>query len=244
MSPELNRLIEAIIADDIITDKERAVLHAKAAQEGISADEIDVLVEGMLDQKIAEGKKQAAAANARERLDVKPPKNREQIFGVVHKCPSCGSPIESGKGQCGSCGYEFRGIEANSSVKELSKLILKAEEDDRTGDNIIINFPVPNTKEDLLEFIFFTKSKAFSRDELSDAYRKKYYECIDKASFYFPNDPQLKMVIEEGKRNKRNFYKNLSSGGRYALNVICVIIGVLLLLCILHLLTVLVGGIR
>lgn len=48
-SEQLEQFIELILADGEITDKERAVLHKKAAAEGVDADEIDVYVDGKLD---------------------------------------------------------------------------------------------------------------------------------------------------------------------------------------------------
>lgn len=49
-SKELEELIASILADGVITDKERAVLHRRAEAEGVDADELDVLIEGRLAQ--------------------------------------------------------------------------------------------------------------------------------------------------------------------------------------------------
>ena len=232
MTKELSELIEAIIADDVITDKERAVLHARAAKEGISADEIDVLVEGKLVQKI-KGSRNAAAAPA-----VPPPvvgsklpppvsaaggpvsqPKRKDSFGVMHKCPNCAAPVEAVTTKCTACGYEFRGVEANSSVRELSERIGRAKNDQK--EDIIRNFPVPTTRDDLLEFIFFTKSKAFAFEEGTAPYREKYYECIDKAEYYFRDDPQFSQIIAEGRRNRKKLWKNLNRGVK--MTIICIV---------------------
>ena len=55
-SEQLESLIQSIIADGIITEKERAVLHKKAEAEGVEIDEIDVYVEGLVAQ-LNKGKK-------------------------------------------------------------------------------------------------------------------------------------------------------------------------------------------
>lgn len=47
-SKQLEQLIQSVIADGVITEKERAVLHKKAAAEGIDQDEIDVYVDGLI----------------------------------------------------------------------------------------------------------------------------------------------------------------------------------------------------
>ena len=50
ISKELEVLIEASLADGVLTAKEREVLHKKALQEGMDPDELDVIVEGRLQQ--------------------------------------------------------------------------------------------------------------------------------------------------------------------------------------------------
>ena len=54
-SEQLEALIKSIVADGKITEKERSVLHKKAAEEDVDADEIDVYVEGMIAQMINDG---------------------------------------------------------------------------------------------------------------------------------------------------------------------------------------------
>ena len=47
-SESLEQLIQSVIADGVISEKERAVLHKKAVAEGVDEDEIDVYVDGLL----------------------------------------------------------------------------------------------------------------------------------------------------------------------------------------------------
>lgn len=47
-SEQLEQLIQSVIADGVVTEKERAVLHKRAAAEGVNEDEIDVYVDGLL----------------------------------------------------------------------------------------------------------------------------------------------------------------------------------------------------
>lgn len=49
-SEQIEQLIKSVIADGVITEKERAVLHKRAAAEGIDEDEIDVYVDGLVAQ--------------------------------------------------------------------------------------------------------------------------------------------------------------------------------------------------
>lgn len=47
-SKELEELISHVLADGVITAKEREVLHRRAEAEGIDADELDVMIDGRL----------------------------------------------------------------------------------------------------------------------------------------------------------------------------------------------------
>lgn len=53
-SKELEEVIEAALADGVLTDKERAVLHKRAAAEDVDPDELDVVIDG----RLAKAKKQ------------------------------------------------------------------------------------------------------------------------------------------------------------------------------------------
>ena len=43
LSKELEEIVEAALADGVLTDKERAVLHKRAQAEGIDPDELDIV---------------------------------------------------------------------------------------------------------------------------------------------------------------------------------------------------------
>lgn len=47
-SKELEEIIEAALADGVLTDKERAVLHKRALAEGVDPDELDIVIDGRL----------------------------------------------------------------------------------------------------------------------------------------------------------------------------------------------------
>lgn len=151
-------------------------------------------------------------------------------YGKVYKCPNCGIPVTPGTFSCSGCGYVFQGVQANSSIETLSNRLLSvdmfADEDGEVSVGIIKNFPIPTTRNDLLEFILYTHSKADKGIAVSDSYREqsitkaymtKYDECIDKARFYFGNDPQFRPLFEQHDRLKSNKWKNFSSGTKMAI---------------------------
>ena len=195
-SEELEELIGAVLADGEITDKEREVLHKKAAEEGVDPDELDVVIDGRL-------------AKMRPTPPIQPAQSNK--MGNVMKCPSCGAPYEPGAGKCSNCGHVFQNIDAVKSSVKLAEGIQKmmgmarkkaftdqvSEADISKIGNYISTFPLPNAKDDLLDFILNldTKRKANDYDYLVEAYDTKYREAVNKAKVIFPGDPQLEQAI-------------------------------------------------
>ena len=195
-SKELEELIEAVLADGVITDKEREVLHKEAAEEGVDPDELDVVVDGRL-------------AKMRPTPPIQPAQSNK--MGNVMKCPSCGAPYEPGTGKCSVCGHVFQNIEAIKSSVKVTEGIQKMMEmagkkifSDQISEtslskigNYISTFPLPNAKDDLLDFILNldTKRKANDYVDLVYAYDTKYREAVNKAKVIFPGDPQLEQAI-------------------------------------------------
>lgn len=215
-SKELEELIDAALADGVLTDKERLILHKRAQAEGVDADELDIIING----RLAKLKKQEVA----QAQPLSKPISNEK-YGNILKCPSCGAQVVGGSAVCPECGYAFTDVKANSSVE---KLIEKLDEfnrrqeirnDSRSAiggialksfglDNtikhkmeIISTFPVPNTRADLLEFLSMLQFKANAtgpksgrnylgerEENLSYAYWILYTNCINKAKISFAKD--------------------------------------------------------
>lgn len=127
-SKRVEEIIQASLTDGMITEKERQVIKRMAIQEGIDEDTVDV----MLDARIQE-------LNQKKKIEK----------GV---CPHCGAVLESFSTVCPACGEEVRQKRTTSSMKELNKR-LSGIQDMTTRRSIITSFPVPNTREDLLEFL-------------------------------------------------------------------------------------------
>lgn len=216
-SKELEEVIDAALADGVITDKERAVLHKRAQVEGVDPDELDIVIDG----RLAKAKKET------DWLKPAPPQNlMNQKHGNVLKCPSCGAQVISGSAVCPECGFAFINVTANSSVERLQEKLdefnrrqeQRADNRSITGGlahnigriygmdgtlkhkmDIISTFPVPNTRGDLLEFLTMLQAKAdatgpkngmnMSHEEnLSYAYWLLYTNCINKAKISFSKD--------------------------------------------------------
>lgn len=103
---------------------------------------------------------------------------RETVFeGSIHKCPNCGEKVNSFMTRCNSCGFEFRDSESSDAVKAFADKIdqLQSKKEAKSGVisnffgvknkkieeqiiNTIRNFSVPNTKEDIFEFMILASS--------------------------------------------------------------------------------------
>lgn len=232
---ELENLIDAALADGILTEKEKQVLFKKAQAMGIDLDEFEMVLDARL-VKLKKAEQEKAASSA--------PKSNK--LGDVKKCPACGAMVQSYYGMCPECGYAFEGVEANSSAQKLAKAIEQATADgkkrydlarqqaneikkskaqsgkktsffdldsesvrddtDEVVAKTISSFPVPTAKADLIEFILALEPKTRStHGVLEQAYREKYVECVRKAKFVFPNDPQFVPLLVDYEANKADY---------------------------------------
>lgn len=124
---------------------------------------------------------------------------RKTIYdGELHKCPNCGELLNSFVTNCPACGYELRGAKASNSVKDFA-VKLSQTETDSAKVSLIRNFPIPNTKEDVFEFMILASTNFdayFShtgneRKELSDAWITKMEQGYQKAKLLFGNDKEF-----------------------------------------------------
>ncbi len=193
--PELEELIDAIIADGQLSEREERVLMRKAEEFGEDPEEVMVIVEAKLHKM-----RQNAPQTPPPPPQVQPQQQTWKKVGTISKCPSCGAEIRPGHMQCESCGYEIHGLGVINSMRELDKRLIANSKDNRA--DIITGFPVPNNREDLIEFMIAMKSRAGKFDHYNAtkderAYALKYFECSEKAHFYFGSDKQFAPLLRE-----------------------------------------------
>lgn len=120
--------------------------------------------------------------------------------GVIYKCPNCGETLNSFTSQCPACGYELRGTIASNSVKELYRNIQAAKSDSEVV-RLIKVFPVPNSREDILEFMVLASSnfneeayiEHMDEENISAAWFSKIEQCHKKASLSLSGEDMLKV---------------------------------------------------
>lgn len=229
MNEGLEKLIDLALADGILTDNERQVLQRKAQELGVDQDEFEMVLKAKihLAQKVP-----APPLNSQLTEQEKSKSSKE---GNLKKCPSCGAPVKSFTTKCADCGHEFRDTESSRSTKEFFLLFNEIENDNNSSDeefsfwsggakahfkredvcnkqiSLISSFPVPNTKEDILEFLSLCLPHATKKyrkifgmtiaedrpmSNVSKAFKSKCEQIIMKARFSMKDDKKALEEIE------------------------------------------------
>lgn len=254
---KLEALITAALADGVLTEKEKQILFKKAEAMGIDLDEFEMVLDARLvELKKKEAKaNQQYQLEMEKAKSAQPSAPKSEKYGDVRKCPACGAIVPSMAAKCPECGYEFTNVEANSSTRLLMQKIdeiqaqyaeltanvdnkdestirtrgyqVKRQLNDRTAQ-LIQNFPIPNTREDLIEFLTLCigNSKADSimldgNDPVTPAWRKKLQQVIAKVKVALPNDQQAQELIEEYEGKRENSKKK---GKKIAIGIVILIV--------------------
>ncbi len=123
-------------------------------------------------------------------------KQRETVYeGNIHKCPHCGETLDSFAASCPACGYEIRGKKAADSVQEFYS-DLRTTRTTVQKDHMIRNFPIPNAKEDIIEFMILASSNILGEDErdIYEAWIAKFEQAYQKAQLLFSNDSDFEKI--------------------------------------------------
>ena len=117
------------------------------------------------------------------------PKRETTYEGEIHKCPNCGEVLDSFVTVCPACSYELRGSSAASAIKEFSAKLNSATTEYQKA-NIIRSFPIPNTKEDIFEFMILVSSNIDEHPNkgVFEAWIAKFEQCYEKAKLSFKQD--------------------------------------------------------
>ena len=124
--------------------------------------------------------------------------------GVIHKCPNCGEILEAFAINCPSCGYELRGSSTTNAVQEFATK-LNAVTTEYQKANLIRAFPIPNTKEDIFEFMILASSNIdeHPNKDVFDSWVAKFEQCYEKAKLSFKQEADfIKIQAIYEKTNK------------------------------------------
>ena len=223
---KIEALIKAALADGVLTEKEKQILFKKAQAEGIALEEFEMVLDARLvELKKAEKEKVAKSAPKSDKFgDVrKCPVCGALIPALAVSCSECGYEFSS-VGASSSAQLLAKKIEEvmttaadrkndilrdhristhkeNGEYRSPQEKAIKEIEDDAETqiESILKNFPVPNTKADLFDFILYLKNH-INKEE----YELKFKECLDRANILYPSDPILSRLKEEGEQIVNN----------------------------------------
>lgn len=199
---------------------------------------------------------------------------KTEYEGTIHKCPNCGEIVDAFKLNCPACGYEFRDSKTTNSVQELAAKLEFIEQqrppkkahtfkdeflntygkfsrEDEQKINLIRNFAIPNTKEDILEFMILASSNidmklygtGANADEtgalraISDAWIAKFEQAYQKAEFSFSESPAFakiqKIYFEKTKElNRQKKRKERETPLLFGMMFALIIIGLIALIIV------------
>lgn len=177
-SKELENLIQATLEDGKLEENEKAALVKRAQREGVDLDELEIYINSLLQ------KRQRELNEKKEAQEEQYEKEKAKAVGPV--CPKCGKQVPPLTLVC-DCGYEFTKGKGVSSVQLLFEKInnIQLTEEELNGCKkyidpnwgikkyknekkleIISTFPVPNTKEDIIEFLAMSLPNAHKKGGL------------------------------------------------------------------------------
>ncbi|KXT85143.1 hypothetical protein STRDD11_00550 [Streptococcus sp. DD11] len=144
---------------------------------------------------------------------------RKTVYGgELYKCPSCAERLDSFMSSCPSCGYELRGAGARSRVEKLANKLGSTKNKEQKIE-LIRNFYIPNTKEDIYEFVILATSNMNSYGYDFEAWNTKLEQAYQKATLSFGNTKEFQYISQlysQAQKRKRlkSFMKTLRSSNK------------------------------
>ena len=247
---QIETLISAALADGALTEKERQVLFKKAQSMGIDIDEFEMVLDARIVELKKKEKSQRSQKSNKHGDFRKCPNCGANVPALATICPECkmeflgiaanssaqklAQQIDSIIRDTQKQKSEYQ-ASASISTRLMDEFITGGPEfdaDDRI-EEAIKNFPIPNTKSDLFEFIVSLQSKIkeenISSYKISAIYKSKLDECIEKAQILFPQDQQLINLCNKVKSKEPDAIKKLWKSISGIVYVMAVIILLMLL---------------
>ncbi len=229
---QIENLINLALADGELTEKEKQILFKKAEAAGIDLDEFEMVLDAKLFEKqqaMKAATPSVAAPKSNKEGDIKKcPSCGAPVQSFTAKCSDCGHEFsnieantsiqklfkmlddaESQRDDKVTAGGIIGGLFKNSiGGGALSNALGGGSKTDKRKREIISSFPVPNTKDDILEFLslsfpkakskgnFFTKNNPeyIEHNEFVSVWKAKCEQVIMKAKFSMKED---KKALEE-----------------------------------------------
>lgn len=213
---QLEKLIEMALADGELTEKEKQILFKKAEGAGIDLDEFEMVLDAKLYEKNKNKVQEIpiAAPKSDKFGDVKKcPACGSMVQSFQTKCTDCGNEfsnieanasvqklfkmlddVESQRDDKVTAAGVIGGLFKNSiGGGALATALGSGSKTDKRKKEIISSFPIPNTKDDILEFLSLAFPKAISKGNFLTKNNPEYIEHNDYASVWKAKSEQIIM---------------------------------------------------
>lgn len=201
---KIESLINYALADGELTEKEKQILFKKAEEEGIDLDEFEMVLDAKLHEKQQSLKQPVASATAAPKSDKfgdvkKCPACGAMIQSFQTKCSDCGHDFRNVESASSIREFfkDFQTIESKVVMREntnnggLMGKLVGSIESMGGGDwkravftkkkEFIMHFPIPNAKEDILEFLSMAVP-------LASPAKKSTFSAFKKFGAHFGDD--------------------------------------------------------
>ena len=154
---------------------------------------------------------------------------RKTVYdGEIHKCPHCGEVLKAFETVCPTCKFELRGAKTASSVREFALKLENVSSEEKRIE-LIKNFYIPNTKEDIYEFFIYAMSNLSASEREADAWQVKLEQTYHKAKLSFGNTEEFEYIhnlyIKTSKEHSKKVFKK-SIRKKWKL-ILCIILGII-----------------
>lgn len=178
-----------------------------------------------------------------------PTKETKPKSGIT-RCPACGEIVDKNAVICPSCGFGIRDV-ADGSIALLSQkldLIESRRPQERKKDendtisatderkiSLIRSWPIPNSKDDLIEFAAMASGNCIAspklgndriaaEDALADAWRSKFDQAYAKAEHLFGDSDEFALLMDlKTDIQKRTVVSRLRAWGPYVAAILLVL---------------------
>lgn len=193
-------------------------------------------------QRLIEGAKYCACCGSAVGTVTYNNQRQQKWAGTIIKCPHCGETVSSFSAKCACCGNELREQNVSNSLNRLF-YSMNSLSDEKEKIQLVKTFPIPNSKEDICEFMILATSNFNvnqyithkGEDTLSAAWYTKINQCYEKATLTLQNTLELQRITKlYNDINNKIDYNVKGSFLITRLPYILVITGIILILIDIH----------
>ena len=238
---QLERLIELALMDGELTEKEKQILFRKAESFGIDLDEFEMVLEGRLLEMQKSTPKIEQPSITMPQTNKNGDVKKCPACGAIAppfsvKCPDCGHEFRNVEAS-NSVQKLFQMLDEVESQRDdkvtaagviggmfksgvgggiLAQALGGGSKTDKRKKEIISSFPIPNTKEDILEFLSLAFSKAKTKGNI---FTKANTEYVDHNEFAPTWRAKCEQVIMKARFSMKDDRKTLDEINDYAKNL-------------------------